>query len=188
MIQNLNLSPSTSASRADTFAALNVLFRSGTLPAEPLDGRYRGGLAAIDLVPGATQLVQAILSRWLPWQGKRFDAACECGDNIFTRDLYPLARVIWPLYRAYTDDSAATYRAFTFKTSTGPGLFDPDRQVFKLDYDLPGNPPGNVKRVLDELVELPDGTFLGKAHLKLYWSAWKTVAYFTLAQDKSHAR
>lgn len=182
MIQNLNVASSVTASRADKFVALNALFRSGTLPTESLDGRYRGGLAAIDLAPGATQLAQAILSRWLPWQGKRFDAACECGDNVFSRDSYPLARVIWPLYRAYAGDTATTYRAFTFQTYTGPGLFDADRQVFKLDYDLPGNPSGNVKRVLDELVELPDGTFLGKAHLKLYGGAWKTVAYFTLAK------
>jgi hypothetical protein len=183
MIQNLNLTTSASVSRADKLARLNALFRSGKAPAEQLDGRYVGGLAAIDLAPGATQLAQAILSRWLPWKGKRFDAACECGDNVFTRDSYSLARVIWPLYRAYSDDTATTYRAFTFKTYIGPGMFDPDRQVFKLDYDLPGNPSGNVKRVLDELVELPDGTYLGKAHLKLYWGTWKTVAYFTLSKQ-----
>ena len=74
-----------------------------------------------------------------------------------------------------------------------PGLGENHRSEIKqpggkpvqLDYNLPGNPPSNVKRVLDELVELPNGTYLGKAHLKLYWGEWKTVAYFTLAQDNS---
>ena len=35
--------------------------------------------------------------------------------------------------------------------------------------------------VLDELVQVSDAFYLGKAHVKWWWGKWQTVAYFTLA-------
>jgi hypothetical protein len=161
--------------------ALDDLFRSGRPPEPALDGRYQGQLIALDIAPGLTQFFGWLASWWMAWQGKRFDATYNQGDNIFTRDLsWLLAHLFLPFYRGYTADTPTTYRAFTFRTYVAPGKADPDRPVLKIDYDLPGNPPLTVRRVLDELVQLDNGLYLGKAHLQWWWGRWQVVAYFSL--------
>jgi hypothetical protein len=77
------------------------------------------------------------------------------------------------------------YRAFNFRTYSAPGLADHDVTVLKIDYDLKGNPPLTVRRVLDELVQTSENFFLGKAHVHWWWGRWQTVAYFTLSGDKT---
>ena len=171
--------------RIRAWAALNDLFRAGTSPNPTLNGRYAGELVMLDIAPVLTQVVNAIASAWLPWKGKTFDAAQSRGDNIFTRDSLLLAHVYWPLYRGYADDGPETYRAFAFRTCLAPGLADPDCQVLKIDYDLPENPALSIRRVLDELVQLADGVYLGKAHVKWWWGAWQPVAYFSLSRSLS---
>jgi hypothetical protein len=168
--------------RQRSLAMLNGLFRAGTPPNPPLDGRYTGKLVALDIAPGLTQMIQMIVNAWLPWQGKTFNAAQASGDNIFTRDSLALAHVYWPLYHGYMDDGPRTYRAFAFRTTIAPGLADPDRHVLKIDYDLPGNPCLSIRCILDELVQVEDGFYLGKAHLKWWWGAWQLVAYFSLCR------
>ncbi len=164
-------------------AMLNEMFRSGSPPNPPLDGSYQGALVALDIAPGLTQLGQWIAGAWLPWKGKWFDAARACGANIFTRDSLLLARLAAPLYRGYVFDSPTTYHAFKFRTRVAAGLTDPDRQVLKIDYDLPENPRLTVRRVLDELVQLDTRFYLGKAHLKWWWGQSQRVAYFSLAGE-----
>lgn len=171
-----------SRDRRRALAMLNDLFRSGSLPESPLDGRYRGKLTALDIAPRFTQLFDLIAASWMPWLGKTFDAGKQSGDNIFTRDSYSVARVFNPLYRGFTLEGADTYRGFAFRTYTAPGLMDPDRNVFKIDYDLDENPALTVRRVLDELVQVERGTYLGKAHLHWWWGSWQTVAYFVLSR------
>lgn len=169
--------------RARGLAALNDLFRAGAPPDPPLDGPYAGELVALDIAPGLTALFDRITSAWMPWRGKMFDAAR--GDNIFTRDSLALAHIYWPLYHGYVDDGPETYRAFAFRTYVAPGRADPDRQVLKIDYDLEGNPRWSIRRVLDELVQVADGFYLGKAHLKWWWGRWQVVAYFTLSEHET---
>lgn len=166
--------------RRPGLAMLNDLFRAGTPPDPPLDGRYTGRLVALDIAPGLTQLVEMVVSAWLPWQGKTFNAAGASGHNIFTRDSLALAHLYWPFYRGYLSDGPQTYRAFAFRTTIAPGLADPDRRVFKIDYDLSGNPRLSIRRILDELVQVGDGYYLGKVHLKWWWGKWQLVAYFSL--------
>jgi hypothetical protein len=169
--------------RAQGRAALNEVFRAGSLPVRPLDGRYAGSLVLLDVAPGLNELASAVAALWTPWKGKTFDARGQRGDNIFIRDSLWLAHLCWPLYRGYVDDGPQTYRAFQFRTRAAPGLFDPDRQVLKIDYDLDGNPALSIRRVLDEIVDLGAGVLLGKAHLQWWWGRWQTVAYFTLEKD-----
>jgi hypothetical protein len=122
----------------------------------------------------------------MPWKGKCFDAAHASGDNIFTRDSLTLAHIYWPLYRAYRYEGAETYRAFSFQTYLAPGLADPDRQVLKIDYNQETNPSLSVRRVLDELVQVDNYLYLGKAHLRWWWGPWQLVAYFSLVKkDKT---
>lgn len=165
-------------------ASLNDMFRAGTPPKAPLDGSYAGVLLALDVAPGLTQFFRYLAQRWMPWQGKTLDARGASGDNVFTRDSLGLAHIIWPLYRGYRDDGPQTYRAFEFCTRVAPGLFDPDRQVLKIDYDLPSNPGFTIRRVLDELVQVAGGEYLGKAHLHWWWGRWQTVAFFALSEGK----
>lgn len=161
-------------------AMLDRLFRQGRPPSPALDGRYRGSLLALDIAPGLTQLTQAITARWLPWQGKTFAAHAQGGDNIFSRDSLWLAHIYWPGYTGYGDDGPETYRAFRFRTYVAPGLVDSDTRVLKIDYDLPENPAATIRRVLDELVQIDDALYLGKAHMRWWWGKWQTVAFFGL--------
>jgi hypothetical protein len=168
--------------RAQGLAALNKLFRSGMPPEAPLDGRYRGELIALDIAPGLTSLFQSITEAWMPWLGKTFSISRQSGDNIFTQDSYLLARFFNPFYRGFVTDEPGTYRGFVFRTYIAPGLADPDRSVLKIDYNLDENPSLTVRRVLDELVQIDDNLYLGKAHVRWWWNRWQTVAYFSLVR------
>ena len=165
------------------FGAFNEIFRAGTVPDPPPDGRYAGELVALDVAPGLNQFAEMITARWMPWKGKVFDAVHSTGENIFSRDSYLLAHLWWPFYRGYRHESAERYRAFAFQTYLAPGLTDPDRQVLKLDYNLTSNPSLSVRRVLDELVQVDPDLYLGKAHLRWWWGKWQLVAFFTLANS-----
>jgi hypothetical protein len=171
--------------RAQGLAALNSLFRAGTLPHPHLDGRYAGELVALDIAPGLTRLFQTMTTLWMPWLGKSFNSAWQQGSNLFSNDSRFLAQLFNPLYRGFTADRPGTYRGFTFRTYTAPGLADPDRTVLKIDYDLENNPSLTIRRVLDELVQLTEGLYLGKAHVHWWWGHWQTVAYFTLSSEKT---
>lgn len=170
--------------RARGLAALNQLFRRGRVPDPALHGRYAGELTALDIAPGLTQMFESLASSWLPWLGKTFNGSNQTGDNIFTRDSYPLARFFNPFYRGFVADEPGTYRGFAFHTYIAPGLVDRDRSVLKIDYNLKENPSLTVRRVLDELMQLSDNLYLGKAHVRWWWGGWQTVAYFTLTQTK----
>lgn len=160
---------------------LNKLFRSGTVPEPPLNGRYAGELVALDIAPGLTPFFQWWTDQWMPWLGKTFNGAHQSGDNMFMQDSYSLARFFNPFYRGFVTDGASTYRCFTFHTYVAPGLTDPDRAVLKIDYDLDGNPAPTIRRILDELVQLDRNLYLGKAHVHWWWGGWQTVAYFLLS-------
>lgn len=168
------------ANRNEGLKLLNDLFRAGQTPDPAPDGRLLGELVDLDLAPGLTELLTRLTSRWLPWKGKTFDRAQARGDNVFTRDSLRIARIFNPLYNGFVGDGPETYRAFTFRTYVAPGREDPDRLVMKIDYDLAENPPSTVRRVLDELVQIGEGTFLGKAHVKWWWGHWRRVAFFAL--------
>lgn len=170
--------------RARGLAALDDLFRAGTAPDAHLNGRHAGELIALAIAPGLTQFFQWLANRWMPWRGKTFDPAQQRGENIFTKDSYPLARFFNPLYRGFLSDGPNTYRGFAFRTYAAPGLFDTDRTVLKIDYNLKENPALTVRRVLDELVRLDENLYLGKAHMHWWWGAWQTVAYFSLIPER----
>jgi hypothetical protein len=99
---------------------------------------------------------------------------------VFSGRSLPIARLVWPGYRGFSGDGPAEYRGFSFRTYLAPGLATPDREVLKLDYDLPGNPGLSVRRVLDEVVALGDEHFLGKAFVRAWWGAWRLIAFFIL--------
>ena len=152
--------------------ALNELFRTGWMPDPPLDGPYAGELVALAGGPLLARLSARRATGRLPWQGKTFDAVHSRGDNIFTRSSLERMQRRTPGYRGFMPDGPDTYRAFAFRTYVGPGRLDRDRQVLKIDYDLPENPRWTIRRVLDELGQVGDGLYLGKAHFHWWWGTW----------------
>jgi hypothetical protein len=168
--------------RSDRLAALDALFRLGRLPEPPPDGELRGDLVAASYARLLDPLIGFGADALLHWQGKRFDRAQAAGVNVFAGAARPLLGVFMPSYRAYDREPPDRLLGFRFRTYAGPGLADPDRQVLKIDYDFAENPAWNVRRVLDELVELAPGYYLGKAHLRQFVLGWKTVAFFALSK------
>lgn len=160
-------------------AELHNLFVQGRAPDPPLNGRYDGVLLRMTMFPPLDPLATAVARYMIPWLGKRFDAARQRGDNrLKARFAIPVG-MLWPRYRGITHYADGTVDSLVFRTWVGPSLLDPEISVLKIDYDVPET-PYTVRRVLDELVQLPDGQLLGNANLKTWWGPWATVAYFTL--------
>ena len=167
--------------RTEAIAKLNDIFSHGAAPRPALDGRYQGALLTTSVSPLIDGAARAITSRWLPWKGKVFDAAMQSGDNMFSNDGLWASRLVFPSYRGTRPDGPGRSRGLQFRTYLGPGKDDPDLEVLKLDYNLESNPGYIVRDVLDEVVQVDGGYYLGKAHL-LWRGRWRCAAYFTLQQ------
>jgi hypothetical protein len=166
--------------RRQGLAAFNDLFRSGTIPDRPLNGPYDGELLAVDIAFLVTPVVEWLTSFWMPWKGKYLVEERAEGDNIFDRRWKWLLRLLFPFYRGMTDYGRDRLRAFTFKTWLENGKVDADRRVFRIDYDLPGNPGLTIRRIVDEAVQVADGVYLGKIHFHWWWGTWQMIGYFSL--------
>jgi hypothetical protein len=167
--------------RAASIAQLNEIFSHGAAPRPALDGRYQGALLTTSVSPLIDSLARALIGRWLPWKGKVFDAATQTGDNMFSNDGLWASRLVFPGYKGTRPDGPGRSRALQFRTYLGAGKDDPAPEVLKLDYNLETNPGFIVRDVLDELVQVYSGYYLGKAHL-LWRNKWRCAAYFTLQQ------
>ena len=160
-------------------ARLNELFAQGATPSPALDGRYQGALLTTSVNPFLDALTKTLFGWWMPWKGKTLNAAAHSGDNIFTNDGLWLSKIVFIGYKGYIADEPGRSRALTFRAYTGEGQDDPGLQVLKIDYDLDVNPSFVVRDVLDELVQVGDGYYLGKA--LLHWRGrWRCAAFFTL--------
>lgn len=166
--------------RVNGLRAMNDIFRDGRLPEVPLNGPTTGQMIAIDLLPGVTPVFRALLTRHMPWMGKTFDAERHCGDNQFYPRFVPVSRALFPFYRGGYRRDADRVSAIPFRTYTGTGLKDPDRQVLKIDYGLPVNPRLSLRRILDELVQVDDNYYFGKAYYRLTETTSHVVFYFAL--------
>jgi hypothetical protein len=163
-----------------SISSLDESFRAGSLPEPSLEGFYHGRFLAFDIAPGLTWLASTLASVWMPWVGKGFNAREQRGINYITKRSRPAMRLLFPFHRVYSTGRRDTYRAFPFRATASAGLFDPDRRVLKIDYDVPGNPRLLARQLQDEIVHVQDGFYLGKAHFRWWWGRWQTVAYFGL--------
>jgi hypothetical protein len=168
------------AQRREGLAALDRLFREGAVPNPPPDGPYRGELIAVNIAPVVTRFVEWLTSLQMPWKGKYLLASEAKGDNIFERSWRWAFALMFPFYGGSRDHDDHSFRAFVFDTSVAPGKVDADRQVFRIDYDRPDNPALTIRRIVDEVVELRDGVYLGKIHFKWWWGKWQMIGYFAL--------
>ncbi|HEX5556938.1 MAG TPA: hypothetical protein VFX13_04890 [Gaiellales bacterium] len=162
-----------------TPAELEGLFARGVPPEPPLDGRYDGALLDLTLGPGGDLLFGAVFRLWLPWLGKRFDAEAATGENVFDMSAYRAGERLTPAgFRAWWPEDVSSYRALRFRTAVTSGRLDPGVDVLRIDYDLPENPP-LLRRIVDELVAVQTGVYLGQAILRR-GNGGRRLAWFTL--------
>lgn len=144
---------------------LRRLFRLGTVPA--LDGRYMGELLAVSTGLLSDPFFDWMTRIYLPWRGKNFVAATQSGDNIFQDNIWSRAtgRLGWPGYRKEEDTPPGTVRVFTFKTSVALDIEEEETHVLRAEYTDSANPLP-IRRIVDEIVQLPGGYLLGKTHMR----------------------
>ena len=159
---------------------LEGLFARGAVPDPPLDGRYDGALLHHSIGRGLDLPFALLVRVWLPWLGKRFDAASASGENVFDMSAYRAGERLTPApYRAWWPEDVTSYRALRFTTSVGPGGLDPGLDVLRIDYDLAENPPP-LRRVVDEVVAVEQpGVYLGQALFRRRGTC-RRLAWFTL--------
>jgi hypothetical protein len=167
----------------DRHLALDILrrlFRLGTVPVP--DGRYEGELVGLSTGLLSDPFFDWITRIYQPWRGKTFDASSSTGDNVFHDNAWSKAtgKLGWPEYRIPTDDPPSTVRVFPFKSQPAAGIEDADMLVLRITYaDSPNPLP--VRRLVDEVVELPGGYILGKAHMRGL-REFRRVCYFGLVK------
>ena len=165
---------------ADAAAQLDELFHLGT-PPERIDGQTEGILVAFVWRPPVNVAVRAITGAWMPWLGKRFDAATASGDNVLLSSARWPSRLLWPLYRARAVEGGLV--AFDFETAVEPSKDDPSMQALKIDYhDVAQNPRMLIRSIRDELVEILAGAYLGKMLWRHDGDRHTLLAYFALRE------
>ena len=173
--------------RLERNAGLHLLedaFAKGSVPSS-LDGRTRGRLLATTVGHGVDVPFEAVATAWMPWKGKTFDSDAREGRNIFADGVRKTMRITLPTYRDAVPDGPNRCTAFRFLSSVGPSALDEHVEVLRIDYrDVPENPAWPIRRVLDEVVAVGDGIFLGQALL-----AWRgqlrRAAWFCLEEAGS---
>ncbi|MFH5207461.1 hypothetical protein [Antrihabitans spumae] len=157
---------------------LNELFRLGT-PVRDLDGPTDGILVTTTTNVATDAAVKMLVNSWMPWQGKRFDAAGSTGNNRMTDSSAVVSKLIWPFYSM--TESGQGKSAFDFKTYVEAGKDDPDREVLVIDYaDVESNPALIIRSIRDELVEIVPGTYLGKILFRLPTGSYSKIGFFAL--------
>lgn len=101
-------------------------------------------------------------------------------------DLWLARRWVGKMFRAIEGTGVNVLRcrgrevtAYPFTCHAARGLADPKLEVLALDYGRPDN-PWWLRRLVDELVEVAPGKYLGKVHLRLPGGRPWSLAYFWL--------
>jgi hypothetical protein len=94
------------------------------------------------------------------WTGKKFDNTTMTGINLFV------------------EKDGSTNQKYPFVFSTSEGAYDPI-QVIRIDYNLPTNPFW-LRPVLDEIVQVAPGKYLGKLQVRIIPYYPFTLTFFTL--------
>lgn len=159
--------------------SLEERFAAGTVP-PALDGPLAGRLLATTVGRGADPVFRAIAAVWLPWLGKTFDGRAGDGRNLFTAGGRRAIRLTMPTYGGLRDEPGGRCSAFRFLTSVGASALDTGVDVLRIDYrDVDENPAWPVRKVLDELVAVDEGRYLGQA-LLMWRGTLRRAAWFSL--------
>jgi hypothetical protein len=164
--------------RARAIHELDELFRGGRPPDRPPDGLLSGRPIAATVSAGFDALARKMADLYMPWQGKSFSSDAGEGVNVLAKSALKPMKVLWPGYEPVRV-LAERVEAFPFKTRVATSAADPGLEVFKLDYDFEANPSFIVRRVVDELVQIETGLFLGKV-LYRYKGDSRPIGFFVL--------
>jgi hypothetical protein len=164
--------------RTRTISALDELFRGGSAPDPPPDGFLRGRALTGTIWAPLDALGRRLAIVYMPWLGKSFDSSAGRGVNVLERSALAPMRLMWPNYNAWRRDDGRI-EAFRFKTRTAPGSIDSGTTVLKIDYDFEENPTMIIRRVLDEVVQIEAGLYLGKVLYRLR-SGFHPIGFFSL--------
>jgi hypothetical protein len=147
--------------RAQVLVRLDERFSSGTAPDPLPEGFLPGRLLATTTWAPLDGFFRRVAALWMPWQGKTLDRESATGVNRFLPSARVPLRAVWP---GYTPEYVGPDRidAFPFRTRIAPGELDPGVDVLKIDYDYEANPDFVIRRILDELVQIAPGRYLGK--------------------------
>lgn len=99
--------------------------------------------------------------RKVSWLGKKFDAAKSSGINVFD------------------DGNGVKGERYPFTTSYTKGVRDKNVDVLAINYNVSANPVW-LRFILDEVVEVAPGEYLGKLHLRIIPGYPFTLGYFKL--------
>jgi hypothetical protein len=165
------------AQRSWAIENLNEMFRAGQVPDPLPDGMLPGRLLTMSVSSPSDAFVRRIAGLYMPWLGKKFDAAESEGINVLRPSAKTPMKIFWPSYEPNV--FADRIEAFPFKNRIDAGAVDPDVKVYKIDYDFDANPAFIIRRILDELVQVDDGLYLGKILLR-WRSSWRPIGFFSL--------
>jgi hypothetical protein len=164
--------------RRDAIQGLEGLFRSGIAPDPWPSGPLEGRLVTTTTWGPWDSFVSGVARLWMPWLGKNFDREERTGLNRFqpTRATSVSLTAIFPAHpQRHLPDRI---EAFPFRNRVGPGVLDPDVQVLKIDYDFEAN-PGFIRHILDELVQIAPGHYLGKVLFRV-GVRYRRIGFFSL--------
>lgn len=164
--------------RAAGLAGLEICFREGGAVGS-LDGEKRGRLHTTTVGYGLDRPFAGLARLWMPWRGKTFDAERKEGANIFASSWRLPRRIIWPGYDVERPAGPGRISTFRFSTWSGESALIPGLEVFKIDYDLPESPRFMIRTILDEVVLIDDGMYLGQALMR-WRGAFRRAAWFSL--------
>jgi hypothetical protein len=164
--------------RRRALAEIEACFVAGD-PAQGLDGRHEGRVLATTFGSLLDVPFRWISNVWMPWKGKVLSAERSEGRNLFASSFTLPKRVVWPGYRDEEAAGSGMFTTYRFTTWSGPSSFTPGVTTFKIDYDLPESPRFLIRSILDEVVQIGEGVFLGQALLK-WRGAFHRAAWFQL--------
>jgi hypothetical protein len=172
---------SPGVNRSQVLSELDRMFRAGTV-LEPLpEGFLRGRLVATSTWGPLDTFFRWLAALYMPWEGKSFDPHASTGSNRFSTSVTLPMRLLWPSY-APLEHTATGLSAFEFRTRIAPGMLDPGVEVLKIDYDFDANPRFIIRRILDELVQVGNGVYLGKVLFRA-GGRYHPIGFFSLEAE-----
>ena len=166
------------SNRHAVLARLDEIFRSGSAPDPLPDDFLPGRLLATSTWPWLDGLFRRVASLWMPWRGKVFDPSTMTGVNRFQPNVRLPMKAVWPGYTP-EDVTVQKVEAFPFRNRVEPGELDSGVEVLKIDYDFDANPGFVIRRILDELVQVAPGRYLGKVLFRA-GGRFRPIGFFSL--------
>src|SRR5438477_3490454 len=117
------------ANRAEVADRYEALFRAGSIPDPRPDAFLPGALETTTTFPALDAYGRWVSRLWMPWMGKRFDAATSTGVNRMVPGARLPMRILWPGHEPRPADEADALEAFPFRTRVEPGALDPGTSV-----------------------------------------------------------